>query len=86
MAELTIKILPWISSAKRSTQDKKLTVTNLKARNSLTSLHQENSMLLDWLEPAPLVVLALQHMSWVYVDLPLIQHRCWGRKLLAPAP
>jgi len=35
----------------------------------LEHLHQENSMLLDWLEPATPVVPACQHISWLYVDM-----------------
>jgi len=41
-------------------------------------MHQENSKLLGWLEPVPPVVLALQHVCWAYLDMPFIQHGCWG--------
>ena len=33
-------------------------------------LHQENSMLLEWLEPVSPVAPAHQHISWIYVDMP----------------
>jgi len=49
--------------------------------------HQENNKLLDWLELAPLVVPALQHLSWLYVDMPESSTGAgasWARKLLAP--
>ena len=36
----------------------------------MRSWHQENNNLLDWLDLALLVVLALQHLSWLYVDMP----------------
>jgi len=48
--------------------------------------HQENSKLLEWLEPVALVVLALQHMHWVYVDMSESSMSAGGEKSLVPVP
>ena len=51
-------------------------------------LHQENNNLLDQLELAALVIPALQHLSWLYVDMPESSTGAgasWARKSLAPA-
>ena len=45
-------------------------------------MHQENSTLLEWLEPVSPVAPARQHISWIYVDMPESSMRagrenCW---------
>ena len=42
-------------------------------------MHQENNMLLEWLEPASPVAPARQHISWTYVDMPE-SSTCAGRQ------
>ena len=47
--------------------------------------HQENSKPLEWLEPAPPVVLALQHAHWAYFDMPKSSTSAGGENVLVPA-
>ena len=47
--------------------------------------HQENSELLEWLEPAPPAVLALQHTCWAYLDIPKSSTSAGGENVLVPA-
>ena len=48
--------------------------------------NQENSKPLEWLEPAPPVVLALQHTRWAYLDMPESSTSAGGENVLVPVP
>ena len=57
-------------------------------REEKEETYQENNNLLDQLELAALVIPALQHLSWLYVDMPESSTGAgasWARKSLAPA-